>query len=339
MTDRRVRLSSVLSVEGDLDRVGYCPLGSIELADSRPRLPTVGSRSVRVVYREASADELTARTGVGAWSYYNIVGGPDWARVERRLGPFGEAPVQVARAGEHTLVVEANRSARLWCESRISKMPSVGKMMSHMAHLGLVERGIVPVHGSAIRIDGRGVLVSGLPNVGKTSTAMALLEEGADFVAEDICFWDSDLNRIYGAPFTMSLVSGEGGCRWKRSLQRLLWEDVSTCREAVIEKLGCSVQPQVDLDTVLLLERGEDDVRRLETREVRDRLVGVNALEFDYAGCRLLKALGVMGEGPSMPEYVLEEGRLLEGIGAADGWRVRGSSMSSVLEGVTRALG
>ncbi len=51
-------------------------------------------------------------------------------------------------------------------------------------HLALLERDNVALHGSTVELDGAGIVVAGWSESGKTETALAFLEQGAQFVSD-----------------------------------------------------------------------------------------------------------------------------------------------------------
>ena len=66
--------------------------------------------------------------------------------------------------------------------------------------LGVVAagKGAVAVHASAFRYRGRGVLVAGWSDSGKTETLLAALADGAEFVGDDTVYLDAASGRLTG---------------------------------------------------------------------------------------------------------------------------------------------
>jgi hypothetical protein len=50
----------------------------------------------------------------------------------------------------------------------------------------LMQRGILPIHGSAISIDGRGMIFTGASGAGKSSLLAAFRQQGASFLTDDV---------------------------------------------------------------------------------------------------------------------------------------------------------
>jgi|LSQX01.2.fsa_nt_gb hypothetical protein len=50
----------------------------------------------------------------------------------------------------------------------------------------LLQRGILPIHGSALVVDGKGIIITGTSGAGKSTLSNALLNGGAAFLADDL---------------------------------------------------------------------------------------------------------------------------------------------------------
>lgn len=59
-----------------------------------------------------------------------------------------------------------------------------GRFVRPALQLAAIEHHAVAVHGSAVAADGRGIVVAGWSEAGKTETALALVEEGASFLSD-----------------------------------------------------------------------------------------------------------------------------------------------------------
>jgi hypothetical protein len=61
---------------------------------------------------------------------------------------------------------------------------TLARMIRPAMHVALHRRGAVAVHGAAVAVDGRAVIVAGWSESGKTETALALAEAGASFLSD-----------------------------------------------------------------------------------------------------------------------------------------------------------
>jgi hypothetical protein len=74
--------------------------------------------------------------------------------------------------------------ARFECEPGFPMRRAFGRLLRPALQVALHGRGAVAVHGSAVALDDRGVVVAGWSESGKTETALALVEGGASFVSD-----------------------------------------------------------------------------------------------------------------------------------------------------------
>ena len=74
--------------------------------------------------------------------------------------------------------------ARFECESGFPVGRAFARLARPALQVALHARGALAVHSAAVSIDGRGVLVAGWSESGKTETALALVEQGASFVSD-----------------------------------------------------------------------------------------------------------------------------------------------------------
>jgi hypothetical protein len=74
--------------------------------------------------------------------------------------------------------------ARFAYEPGFPMRRAFGRLVRPALQVALHGRGAVAVHGSAVAVDGRGVVVAGWSESGKTETALALVEQGASFVSD-----------------------------------------------------------------------------------------------------------------------------------------------------------
>jgi len=58
----------------------------------------------------------------------------------------------------------------------------------------LMQRGILPIHGSAIALDGRGIIFTGASGVGKSSLLAAFRQQGAQFLTDDVAAISLDVD-------------------------------------------------------------------------------------------------------------------------------------------------
>jgi hypothetical protein len=91
---------------------------------------------------------------------------------------------------------------------------------STVTALLLAWRGCIPFHGSAVAIDGQGVLICGESGTGKSSLTAALVAEGARFLSDDLSVAVPDQDCV-----GWSLVIGRPGIRLFPTIGRWFFGD------------------------------------------------------------------------------------------------------------------
>jgi hypothetical protein len=132
------------------------------------------------------------------------------------------------------------------------------KLYSTVTAILLAWRGVVPLHGSAVEVDGKAILVCGHSGVGKSTTVASLLAAGGRLLSDD-------LTVLHPQPGNHpSLVfAGRRGLRLFASTARFLgesvaWESLPHVSAGKIAVYPPSVDPHraVPLAAVIVLEDG-----------------------------------------------------------------------------------
>ena len=101
----------------------------------------------------------------------------------------------IAVEGDHKAWLSLDQighQCEIVCESGASSVPQ----LVSVANLTALSKGIMPIHASAFQFKGTGVLASGWPKGGKTSSLFAFLSNGAQFVSDDWLYVDHD-GKVY----------------------------------------------------------------------------------------------------------------------------------------------
>lgn len=95
--------------------------------------------------------------------------------------------------------------------SRLSRSSKFDALVNHLIMHFSVTLGYIPFHAGAVNTgETSSTLLMGLPNTGKTTTALKISEDrGTAFIAEDIVFVDKKDLLVYSCPFTMNPKSPE----------------------------------------------------------------------------------------------------------------------------------
>jgi hypothetical protein len=97
----------------------------------------------------------------------------------------GQALIRFDDVGERCHII---------CEHGLPSVP----LLSSILNLTFLARGAVAVHASAFTYEGSGVLVGGWSRGGKTSTLLAFMAEGGEYVGDDWSYIMDGGRRVYG---------------------------------------------------------------------------------------------------------------------------------------------
>lgn len=75
----------------------------------------------------------------------------------------------------------SSQPIEIHCEHGLRSVP----LLVPLVNLAALRRGIVPVHGSLVAHEGRGILIVGWSKGGKTETVLAFMDAGASFVGDE----------------------------------------------------------------------------------------------------------------------------------------------------------
>ena len=197
------------------------------------------ARALRLEF--TAADDRAARfldAALDPWGAAPGAEGPADVRIGALTEPPGDAELQnPAGDGLSTATDERGayvRASGLWCAVppptldgpfAFAAQPGFplgrvfGPFVRPALQLAAAGHGAVTVHGSAVVADGRGIVVAGWSESGKTETALALVEEGASFLSDKwtLVFGDGSL-----ACFPVSIGVRRWILRYAPTLRRTL---------------------------------------------------------------------------------------------------------------------
>ena len=148
-----------------------------------------------------------------------------------------------------------------WHERGGDDLPVPYPVFSTVTALLLAWRGRVPLHASAVAIDGRGLVICGPAGAGKSSLAAALVSAGARLISDDLTVLAAD---VPGAP---RLKCGRPGVRLHPGVATMLGfrrgePDIGD--KLVVRPPGVSAGASIAPAAVLLL--GTDEVPTIRLR-------------------------------------------------------------------------
>lgn len=193
------------SVSADMDQTETRPGGEVDF-------DIHGFAGIRLV--DASETDATAvRRQLGALER-TLTREPDIVvRFVRRLRPTSTIRYLGMQDTESTndglLVVGGHRrregsamipfaqigaTCEIICETGSPSVP----LLTPIVNITALSKGVIPVHASAFSYRGTGVLVSGWARGGKTTTLLAFMADGAQYIGDDWVYLTGDGRRAYG---------------------------------------------------------------------------------------------------------------------------------------------
>jgi hypothetical protein len=108
-----------------------------------------------------------------------------------------------AQARTQIPFVDLGGRCEIVCESGLPAIP----LLIATINLTALAKGVLPLHASAFRFDGRGVLVTGWSKGGKTEALLAFAARGARYVGDEWIYIDPASGRMFGLPQPLRLWS------------------------------------------------------------------------------------------------------------------------------------
>lgn len=242
------------------------------------------------VLRERRPVNLIDHADLGKYHYF--AGRPDEDAIIYRRPFLLGSELQMAISGlvGADPTIRVNRAYERFITHRFMNLHSLGYIMTDIAELLLLRKGLAPLHSSCFSLHDRTWTVFAPPNTGKTLTTMqACLEMGASFLAEDLTITDGVT--IFSVPWTSTFRYYEDIDRRFRT--RVLngmtkrfppLELIPIARARPIDEL---VQPQRIISRsrcsdIAILERGRGGVRAVESEEAFTKILNLSKYEFNY---------------------------------------------------------
>lgn len=245
-----------------------------------------------VRFRLSVERQLDPPETADAGKYHYFSGAPDADAIEydrsfvcgsrlrfRVTGLLGDEPT-----------ITVNRAYYRFITHRFMNLHSVGYLLTDLAGLLLLHKGIAPLHCSGFRIGDATVMIAAPPNTGKTLTSMmAAMEHGAKFVAEDLALTDGEA--VFAVPWTSTFrYYSRIDQSWSSRLHDRLtkaFPPLELVQFRAPQPITDYVDPEQIINRsrathVVILERGNGGVRPVGIEEAARKVRNLNRYEFNY---------------------------------------------------------
>jgi hypothetical protein len=119
------------------------------------------------------------------------------------------------------------RQCEIVCERGVPAIP----LLIPIINATILGRGALPVHASAFRYEGLGVLVTGWAKGGKTEILFGFMNKGAEYVGDEWIYMRGDGRQMYGVPEPMRLWD------WHLSQLPSAWAELPSGKRARLRSL------------------------------------------------------------------------------------------------------
>jgi len=101
-----------------------------------------------------------------------------------------------ARVKVQVPFAQIGQQCEILCEKGVTRVP----LLIAIVNLTALSKGVIPMHASAFRYKGAGVLTTGWAKGGKTETLLAFMANGATYVGDEWVYLSRDGKYMYGVP-------------------------------------------------------------------------------------------------------------------------------------------
>lgn len=254
----------------------------------------------------------------GSMSFYNCHGVFDQEEIVT-IRPFRSirkvAYLRQANLFATHTTIEFNSVMRRWARSHFASLQCIGDVLSDMITFKLLMHGYLSFHGAGIEIDGTAYLITGLPDTGKTYSAMQLVAGGANFISEDIILVNKEMITV-GLPFTQTIE--------KRKKRPPLEKMRATILQALYKQnyskdtffdtpyyTGTNVCNKAPIAGVFFLRRGQARYELADKKKMLRDLINLSRLEFGYGRNRGLLAYLFFNGDSTMDDFFDKENQIL----------------------------
>jgi len=196
-----------------------------------------------------------------------------------------------------------------------------GVHLADTLSLLLLKNNYIPLHCAAISFNNEGIVLGAPPDTGKSMTTMLAVKRGYGFLSEDIAIADDKY--IYSNPQTATFHHTPGvytNHSLKQKLIRfidtniLLLSYFVTPRAARLYEVmkDIKIDLKVPIKYIFILNKGEDRLEELDSKEALRRMLTINRNEFSYHRNSLLFAYSYFNRSLDINVLMQKEEKLIE---------------------------
>jgi hypothetical protein len=241
---------------------------------------------------------------------------------DRNFVVFGNTKLVIRQLFGDVVQISASKLYNLWALSRFSKLKSVGVEITDIATLNLLDKGYLSFHGGCVASNGKGYIITGLPDMGKTLTTMKLLEnEKISYLSEDILLIDEQLT-AFGVPYTQTVEKRRKlsifesvyakiyeGLFKNNFIKTDIFEAIPGIRERTLDSTA--------IDTIFFLVRGPKYCKTVEGDAKEDLLrqtIQLNNLEFTYFRNEMILSYLFFNDSRDIDYFLQKEKKMITAL-------------------------
>lgn len=275
-------ISPVVRLKGNIHKVKNLKLGEPKLAYQQECLRFLVDKGVSV---NIHVHQINDSASVSVPHFHNIYKSQKGIVQYRRfLFPGATAIIRMEDIEGTNPTIECNPVYYWWSNMRVSRLFTLADHVESIVTIKLLQKSMVLLHGGIVAKNGSAILLTGLPNVGKTTNVLRLIKEGYHFLSEDVSIVDNT-GMAFAVPFTRSFKT-QGFGKWLRRMGRLIFKDIKFGHSSALELSSeIPVRESARLERIYILEKDADiKLSLMHPKLALKKLLGFNRMEFNY--CR-----------------------------------------------------
>jgi hypothetical protein len=244
---------------------------------------------------------------------------------DRNFFAFGKTNLVIKDLFDDVVSISASKLYNLWALSRFSKLKSIGMELTDIATINLLDKGYLSFHGGCVASDGKGFIITGLPDMGKTLTTMKLLEnDKISYLSEDILLIDES-HTAFAVPYTQT-VEKRRDLGFFESVYAKIYEGlfknnfIKTDIFEAIPGIRSRTLDSTSIDTVFFLVRGPKSCS-VVTGKTKENLllqtIQLNNLEFTYFRNEMILSYLFFNDSRDIDYFLQKEKRMITDLFAS----------------------